>query len=355
MMNETPSRASFLARMIWALNRSGYKENKFNIGMRGKWGIVFFAVCALTAVAFAQGGCTNAFGEHVSECRVPETPPGGCTLTVDSATYLNTDPDPPYLDNRPIHGTFSAYRTWGISLTQLVYGIHIDRALPPGDNQTFRRDDGYAACLATVTGFYALPGGPFDCKTGGEGVGTPACAGSGQGWRNLNPMDPFCGCYAAGLGVEGFYDCTTPHQPGDYFIVTPYIGVVKPNASDIISSHVCWTAFQITDCNPGEEHSCNTGQPAACADGHKFCQPNGTWGACQRITDPVPETCNYVDDDCDGSIDEDGACKQCDPSNSCCDYYGCPTDPSDPYYDSYHTVSCTIPGTCSSGKWYLRR
>jgi hypothetical protein len=48
--------------------------------------------------------------------------------------------------------------------------------------------------------------------------------------------------------------------------------------------------------------SCNTGQPGACAAGTEQCQ-SGTL-VCVAQTPPTAESCNGIDDDCDGSTDE---------------------------------------------------
>jgi N-acetylneuraminic acid mutarotase len=55
--------------------------------------------------------------------------------------------------------------------------------------------------------------------------------------------------------------------------------------------------------NPEGGDSCNTGQLGACAGGTSICQ-GGTL-ACVAGASPVAETCNAVDDDCDGTVDEE--------------------------------------------------
>jgi hypothetical protein len=55
-------------------------------------------------------------------------------------------------------------------------------------------------------------------------------------------------------------------------------------------------------CNPGDERPCGS-DVGECKLGREVCQ-NGVFGPCTGSVGPTPETCNGLDDDCNGQIDE---------------------------------------------------
>lgn len=68
-------------------------------------------------------------------------------------------------------------------------------------------------------------------------------------------------------------------------------------------------------CTPGAVQSCFRGPPGrrsigACADGMQQCTGGefGTWGACTGGIPPSPETCDGLDNDCNGCTDEIVGC-----------------------------------------------
>ncbi len=57
-------------------------------------------------------------------------------------------------------------------------------------------------------------------------------------------------------------------------------------------------------CSPGNTQVCgNTAGPLPCKKGTSTCNANGNWGSCVGSVDPITETCNSVDDNCDNTID----------------------------------------------------
>ncbi|HYQ00489.1 MAG TPA: hypothetical protein VER96_17550 [Polyangiaceae bacterium] len=59
----------------------------------------------------------------------------------------------------------------------------------------------------------------------------------------------------------------------------------------------------------GGNHSCDTGLQGACAVGRTGCAPEGQIPACQPVNHPSAESCDNVDNDCNGLVDDgDGLC-----------------------------------------------
>ena len=93
--------------------------------------------------------------------------------------------------------------------------------------------------------------------------------------------------------------------------------------------------------NPGGGQQCDSGQPGACGRGRTVCR--GGMIACDALAGPMAETCNGIDDDCNGTVDDGNpgggmACNTGDPgicadgTSACrggaleCDPLGMPSD-----------------------------
>ena len=59
---------------------------------------------------------------------------------------------------------------------------------------------------------------------------------------------------------------------------------------------------RVDEAFPEQGQACETGEPGICAAGRRICVA-GALG-CARVSDPADERCNGLDDDCDGAVDE---------------------------------------------------
>jgi MYXO-CTERM domain-containing protein len=74
-------------------------------------------------------------------------------------------------------------------------------------------------------------------------------------------------------------------------------------------------------CTPGTTRACGT-DVGACVKGTQTCDAHGEWSECVGLTSPMAETCNGVDDDCDGEIDNGPPSGLC-PAGQVCDSGRC--------------------------------
>ena len=70
-------------------------------------------------------------------------------------------------------------------------------------------------------------------------------------------------------------------------------------------------------CIMGDTRPCGPDE-GACVAGTETCLDDGTYGACMDAVGPVDETCNALDDDCDGTTDEAVPLEPCGPDVGAC-------------------------------------
>jgi len=60
-------------------------------------------------------------------------------------------------------------------------------------------------------------------------------------------------------------------------------------------------------CDPGSQRDCDSGLPGVCADGSQTCNQTGHWDTCVANINPgeQADVCDGLDNDCDGTPDED--------------------------------------------------
>ncbi len=176
--------------------------------------------------------------------------------------------------------------------------------------------------------------------------------------------------------INASYDknCSGCNPPGPWITALMYASKNTPNAYYICfedggTSASGWNndgdfnddVFFLTGitCSGGGQ-TCDTGLPGVCASGVTQCTANGI--TCQQLTQPAAETCNGLDDDCNGVVDEGnslcatdqvcdkGTCvKKCMgaefpcPSDKVCNTNGYCVDPA------CETVNCPSGQVCIQG------
>lgn len=114
----------------------------------------------------------------------------------------------------------------------------------------------------------------------------------------------------APVGCEGDVTC---NQDTGVCAVAGYLpdGTACTNPAD--STPGFCLAQECKPCTPGTVQACYTGPTpirGQCRRGTQTCSAAGTWGTCTGEVLPVPETCNNLDDDCNGAIDN-GVTRSC--------------------------------------------
>ena len=108
-------------------------------------------------------------------------------------------------------------------------------------------------------------------------------------------------------------------------------------------------------CEPGTSAACYDGPAGSdrhspCRAGRKTCSADGVYGECRGQWLPAAETCNDLDDDCDGTVDEQAAAEAalCDSGDACCDGR-CVEPDSDPLHCGACGVQCKRGTRCCAG------
>jgi hypothetical protein len=230
--------------------------------------------------------------------------------------------------------TKGEFGTWGECIGEVLPSNEICDDAAADENCDGSENEG-CACDGTR---------PVSCGSDvGECVaGTQTCDGGALGpcVGAVGPSPETCN------GLDD--DCNGTVDDGLVMNCGSSVGACQPGAStcDNGAWGPCVGAVGATDeiCNGADDNcdgqvdegltqSCGT-DVGACVAGTQTCA-NGAWGACAGQVAPTNETCNGVDDDCDGDTDE-----------------GCQCQNGQTMACGTNTGACTTgTQTCSSGAW----
>jgi hypothetical protein len=214
------------------------------------------------------------------------------------------------------------------------------------------------------------PGGGLACVTGSPGVcaaGTTACSGGGL-VCNQNVLPSVEVCDGLDNNCNGSADEGNPGGNVDCW--TGLNGICADGKTACQGGNVLCTQTVFSqpetcnnlddDCdgsvdegNPGGGAACSTGLPGACGAGMMQCGSGGVMFCSQQVY-PQEEICaNGIDDDCDGLIDEDTDADgdgwgKC--SGDCCDTPGlCSTTPALVNPGAYEVLNNGVNDDCDAG------
>jgi hypothetical protein len=178
------------------------------------------------------------------------------------------------------------------------------------------------------------------CGCGGLQFRHTLCDGGCSDWLNCNVTDIEVLC-ADGIDddCDGSIDCadtdciTAPiciDEDADSYSLAvdcddtdPAIHPGVDELCNLVDDDCDGTIDEGCTCTPaGRTKACGT-DTGECAAGTQTCLSDGTWGACSGLG-PVGETCDGVDNDCDGQADEgcdclDGESRDCGTATGVCE------------------------------------
>jgi hypothetical protein len=233
---------------------------------------------------------------------------GAFSSAIDGSISSSVPNGPVSLDLTP------AVQAW-LSGAQSNEGILL--AQPNGGRTSFGASDAsFLAARPYLTVCYTLTptcsdGVQNGLETGVDcGGACPACPSCVPSAELCNGLDDDCdgqvdegnpgGGAACSTGLPGVCSAGTTACAGGAIACSQLVGASVESCNGLDDD--CDGA--VDQGNPGGGVACSTGLLGACAAGATVCSSGGI--ACTQTTSPVSETCNGADDDCNGQVDELG-------------------------------------------------
>jgi alpha-tubulin suppressor-like RCC1 family protein len=202
-----------------------------------------------------------------------------------------------------------------------------DGTTDEGVTNTYYRDvdgDGYgssasvAACAAP-TGYVLVPGDCDDTTRATHPTATEICNGADDDCSGTAD-EGVTSVFYRDADMDGYGGATSSRAcsaPIGYVAMSGDCDdgnrLVRPGVSDgcdMIDNNCDGTTDPGCACVDGRTQACGTSdgmggflRRGICVPGSQTCM-SGAWGMCMGDVAPVPETCNALDDDCDGTADD---------------------------------------------------